>query len=139
MLFAWESLLVLIPLGIMLLFSLVLMAVVARNGHLWFQAYMSGVPIGFFTLVGMRFRRINAKAVVHALIMARQAGVSISCADMEKAYLQGVDLEKITLAMIEAKQQGLKTTFHDLLDAELRDRLDEKLGGQWSWNRRTRG
>jgi hypothetical protein len=46
---------------------------------------------------------------------------------MEKAYLQGVNLEKVTLALIEAKKQGVEITFDELVDAERHDRLAEKL------------
>ena len=47
---------------------------------------------------------------------------------MEGAYLQGVDLEKITLALIHAKREGIEVTFQDLVQADLEDRLHEKLG-----------
>jgi uncharacterized protein YqfA (UPF0365 family) len=60
--------------------------------------------------------------------MAKQAGVSISCREMESAYLQGVDLEKVTLAMIHAKREGKELPFRELVEAELEDRLAEKLG-----------
>ena len=49
---------------------------------------------------------------------------------LHSAYLQGVDLEKLTLAMIHAKKQGMETTFEELVAADLEDRLAEKLGRQ---------
>ena len=61
------------------------------------------------------------------VIMVKQGGAAVSCTDMEKAYLQGVDLEKVTLAIIEAKKQGIDVTFDELVDAERHDRLAEKL------------
>jgi uncharacterized protein YqfA (UPF0365 family) len=69
----------------------------------------------------------TANAVVQALIAARQGGMVVSCTEMERALLQGVDLTKITLAAIHAKKQGLDFTFQELVDAELADQLAEKL------------
>jgi uncharacterized protein YqfA (UPF0365 family) len=94
----------------------------------WLQAYMSGTPVSMFSILGMQFRRIPVRTVVRFLIMAKQAGVSISCSEMESAYLQGVDLEKVTLAMIHAKREGKKFQFRELVEADLEDRLAEKLG-----------
>ena len=78
-------------------------------------------------LVGMKLRQTNVSAVVRALIVAKQSGVTISPADMEAAWIQGVDLEKVTLAMIEAERQKMDLTFQDLVDAELHDRLSGML------------
>jgi uncharacterized protein YqfA (UPF0365 family) len=93
----------------------------------WMRAYMSGTPITIFDILGMRFRRIDVKAVLKALIMARQAGVALSCRQMQRAYLLGVDLEKLTLAMIHAKKEGMEVTFEELVESDLEDRLAEKL------------
>ena len=94
----------------------------------WLQAFMSGTPVSLFSIIGMRFRKVPVKTVVIHLIMAKQAGVSISCNEMETAYLQGVDIEKITLAMIHAHREGGQFTFQELVDADLADKLDEKVG-----------
>ena len=94
----------------------------------WLQAYMSGTPVSVFSIIGMRLRRISVRKVVQFLIMARQAGVNISCHEMESAYLQGVDLEKVTLAMIHAERVGKDMLFRELVEADLENRLAEKLG-----------
>jgi uncharacterized protein YqfA (UPF0365 family) len=94
------------------------------------QALMSGTPVSVFDILGMPFRRTNVNAVLKALIMARQAGVVLSCRQVESAYLQGVDLEKLTLAIIHAKKQGMEVTFEELVESDLEDRLAEKLGRQ---------
>lgn len=113
--------------SMMILFMVIMFAVIGHYGSIWFRAYMSGVPIRLLDIIGMKFRRTDTKAVVRALIMAKHAGAAVSCTDMEKAYLQGVDLEKVTLAFIEAKKQGLEISFNELVDAERQDRLAEKL------------
>ena len=98
-------------------------------GRLWLQARMSGVQITVLDLLGMRFRKTDVVRVVRALIMLRQAGATVSPREVERAYLMGVDLEKVTLAMIQAKKESIAITFQELVDAEMEDRLQEKLSG----------
>ena len=114
--------------GIFLLFVLTIVFTIGKVFTLWLQAFMAGVPISIYQVLGMRFRKVDMRVVVRSLIMATQAGVSVTSSEMESAYLQGVDLEKITLAMIQAKREGLEVTFQDLVEADLENRLHEKLG-----------
>ena len=109
-------------------FSLLVFLVFALTLLPWLQAVTSGTPVSVFSIIGMRLRRIPVRTVLRFLMMARQAGVNISCHEMESGYLQGVDLEKVTLAMIHAEREGKDLLFRELVDAELEDRLAEKLG-----------
>ena len=93
----------------------------------WLRSFTSGVPIPTIEILGMRFRKVNVNAVLDALILAKQSGVDIGCRQMERAYLQGCDLETLTLAMIRAKQEGFEVTFEELAAAEVDGRLSEKL------------
>ena len=45
--------------------------VLLHDFNLWFQAFMSETGIGFADIFTMRFRKVNATAVVHANIMAQ--------------------------------------------------------------------
>lgn len=129
MLFAQaQSVLSIVVTVVVLLFGAVCLIVSLRYFRVWMRGYMSGVPLTILQILGMEFRRTDVKAVLRALIMARQAGVAVSPREMEIAYLQGIDLEKITLAAIEAKRQNLEYTFQELVDADLKNRLREKLG-----------
>lgn len=114
--------------GIFLIFVLIIVLTIGNIFTLWLQAFMAGVPISVFQVLGMRFRKTDMRVVVRSLIMATQAGVPVTSTEMESAYLQGVDLEKITLALIHAKREGIEVTFQDLVQADLEDRLQEKLG-----------
>ena len=114
--------------GVVLILFLTFLFTVGKVFTLWLQAFMAGVPISMFQVLGMRFRKTDMRVVVRSLIMATQAGVPVTSTEMESAYLQGVDLEKITLAMIHAKREGMEVTFQDLVEADLEDRLHEKLG-----------
>jgi uncharacterized protein YqfA (UPF0365 family) len=113
----------------MLLFVLAVFIVASFTLRLWLQAVLSGVPISVFQIIGMRLRKTNANVVVRNLIAAKQAGVSLSCVELERAYLQGCDVEKLTLAMIEANRRGMNVTFQEAVDAELHGRLQEKMKG----------
>ncbi len=113
---------------VMVVFALLVFLVVAFTFLPWIQAYLSGTPVSMLSIIGMRLRRIPVKPVLHFLIMARQAGANISCNEMESAYLQGVDLEKVTLAMIHAQRKGKNMLFQEIVEADLEGRLAEKLG-----------
>ena len=89
----------------------------------WFRAVLSGAPVMALDLVRMRLRGTDYKAVVAALIRARQGGVVVSPAEMERAWTLGVDLEKVSLAFIQAKKATMDVTFDDIVDAELENRL----------------
>ncbi len=89
----------------------------------WLQAFMSGAQVDLLDLIGMRLRRTDYKTVVRALIVARQGGVWVSPVDMERAWVQGVDLEKVTLAVIQATKNNMNVTFEELVDAEVEERL----------------
>jgi len=127
MLLAQAEVMLIVGAAIFVLAALICFAIFFRFGSLWFQAYMSGVPLRLTELIGMSLRKVDVRAVIRTLIMATQAGVPLSRVDVERAYLQGVDIEKITLAMIRAKKEGIEVTFQDLVDAEMENRLEEKL------------
>jgi uncharacterized protein YqfA (UPF0365 family) len=95
--------------------------------RLWMQGIMAGVQVSLFDLIGMKLRKIDAPLVLKCLILARQSGVDVSVADLQRAYLQGVDLERLTLAHIQAQKQQLGTSFQELVELDLKDRLAEKL------------
>ena len=80
-------------------------------------------------ILGMKFRKVNPNTVMRTAIMVAQAGTPVPSAELERAYLQGVDIEKVALAFIETQKRGNKASFQDLVDAELHDRLEEKLRG----------
>jgi uncharacterized protein YqfA (UPF0365 family) len=114
--------------GILALIVFVAMFFVAIGYfRLWMQGIMAGVHVSLFDLIGMKLRKIDARLVMKCLILARQGGVDVSVNDLQRACLQGVDLERLTLAHIEARKQQLGVTFQELIDLDLKDRLAEKL------------
>lgn len=115
---------ILAAVGIAIVVSFVLFLGLLRP---WLQAILSGAPISILDLVGMRLRRMDVNAVVRALIMARQTGVELTSRQVQRASLQGVDLDKITLAYIESQRRKMGTTFEELVELDLQDRLAELL------------
>jgi uncharacterized protein YqfA (UPF0365 family) len=102
-------------LGLMLLFVWVFSP--------WFLAHLSGVPISVLRILGMRIRRTDVGAVLRALIRARQAGLDVSCAEMEQAYRQGVDLESLTSAAIERHRRDADVDWQQLVNDARQGRL----------------
>jgi uncharacterized protein YqfA (UPF0365 family) len=80
---------------------------------------MCRVPLSVFAIIGMRFRKVNVKAVVRSLIMAQQAGIPLSTDEVERAYLQGADLEKVMHALIKAHREQKNVSFQELVEADL--------------------
>ena len=74
---------------------------------IWFQALMSGVRISFFTLFGMRFRKVNPAMIVNPLINAHKAGLQLSIDALEAHYLAGGNVERVVRALISADAAGI--------------------------------
>ena len=101
---------------------IVLVVVLFRNCALmwlWFQTKMTGLPLNLLDIVGMRFRKVNPRVVVRTLIMAKQAGIDLPCEEVELAYLQGADLNKVAMALVRAKEEGTEMSFQELVEADL--------------------
>ncbi len=105
-----------VALGLFILWSFI------RYASVWLTAHLTGVPIPFPEIIGMVFRRVDPKAIVSALVVAKQAGQVLSRAELERAYLRGADINKITLAFVRAKAENLDVTFEDLVQADLGER-----------------
>lgn len=105
----------------------VIWIVFASLSRYWLQARLSGVQISMFRLLGMRFRRVAVSTIVKAGIMAAHAGVQVSWNELEFAYLQGADLEKVVTAFIEASKQKMDLTFDEIVQAERNERLQALL------------
>src|SRR6478736_1632593 len=49
---------------------------------LWLTALFSGIRVPFFTLFGMRFRRVDPRAIVIPLISGHKAGIQLNAIDL---------------------------------------------------------
>ncbi|MCC5910339.1 MAG: flotillin-like protein FloA [Clostridiaceae bacterium] len=78
---------------------------------LWITAYFSGVRVGIFTLVGMRFRRVQPGRIVNPMIKATKAGIDINIDKLEAHYLAGGDVNRVADALIAAQRADINLEF----------------------------
>ncbi len=104
--------------GVVLLgFAALLVIVVLIYWNLWFQAYMSNANVSLLSLIGMSFRQVDAKLIVHAKIMAMQAGIGteretgISTRRLEAHYLAGGNVLRVIQAIIAAHRADIDLDF----------------------------
>ena len=110
------------------LFALVMLLLVFNYGQLWFQAFWSKAPVTFLELLGMSLRKVNARTIVQARIMATQAGLGadITPRRLEAHYLAGGDVPRVIRALIAAQRADLDLDFDSACAIDLagRDDLD---------------
>ncbi|MBR2356718.1 MAG: flotillin-like protein FloA [Lentisphaeria bacterium] len=73
----------------------------------WIAAMFSGVPVGIFTLVGMRLRRVPPALIVDALIQVRKAGIDVRADTLEAHYLAGGDVSRVVAALVAADKANM--------------------------------
>ena len=78
---------------------------------LWISAIAANVPVGIFTLVGMRLRRVNPQKIVLPLIKANKAGLDVSVNQLEAHYLAGGNVDKVVDALIAAHRAQIPLPF----------------------------
>ena len=96
-----------IGLVVLLIFVFVLAIIILRFGFLWLQAFLSGAPVSFFDLIGMWFRKVDAKTIVINRINAVKAGVNIPTNQLEAHYLSGGNVTSVVRAAIAANKAGI--------------------------------
>ena len=104
--------------------------VFVRLFRLWLKTILTGANIPMVALIGMMLRRTPMDDVVRWKIMAVQAGVPVTSAQIESAILQGVDTERAVLAMIRARQTGMSITWEEVIAEDADQRLHKKLYGE---------
>ena len=78
---------------------------------LWIAAWSSGAPVGLFTLIGMRLRRVPPATIVNGRISAVKAGLDVSINDLEAHYLAGGNVVKVVNALISADKANINMPF----------------------------
>ncbi|MBX3415073.1 MAG: flotillin-like protein FloA [Pirellulales bacterium] len=102
------SIVVIVVLFGVLIFSLVLFAIFVRYFRLYIQSVTTGAGIGIFDLLGMTFRKVSPAVIVRTKIMAVQAGLGeetgITSKALEAHYLAGGNVPLVIRAIIAAKK-----------------------------------
>ncbi|SDK38011.1 flotillin-like protein FloA [Natronincola ferrireducens] len=103
----------LIPLLILIAIGFILLSIVLSfvPVGLWITAHFSGVRIGIFTLIGMRFRRVLPIRIVNPMIKATKAGLDLSIDKLEAHYLAGGDVNNVADALIAAQRADINLEF----------------------------
>ena len=78
---------------------------------LWISAAASGVRISIFSMVGMRFRRINPSKVVLPMIKATKAGLNVSMNELEAHLLAGGSVDRVVDALIASQSAEIPLSF----------------------------
>ena len=116
----------------LIVFAAVLAAIVLNYGGIWFRAYMSSANISLLSLIGMSFRRVDARTIVQGKIMAVQAGIGqekntgVSTRRLEALYLAGGNVPNVIKAIIAAHRADIDLDFDRAAAIDLagRDVLD---------------
>ena len=89
---------------------------------LWIAAWSSGAPVGIFTLIAMRLRRVVPAAIVNPRISAIKAGLDMSTNQLESHYLAGGRVETVVNALISADKAKIPLSFDQAAAIDLAGR-----------------
>lgn len=89
---------------------------------LWIRAWASGVRVGFMTLFGMRFRKVDPARIVDPLITATKAGLPLQINALEAHYLSGGNVQRVVNALISADKAGIPLDFRQATAIDLAGR-----------------
>ena len=79
---------------------------------LWFQALLSGVHISLIQLLFMRWRNVNPKTIVIAMITGTKAGLKLKANELEAHYLAKGNVTKVVNALISADKARIQLDFN---------------------------
>jgi uncharacterized protein YqfA (UPF0365 family) len=108
------------------IFSLLILILLFKYGWLYIQALASGANVALLQLIGMTFRRVNARVIVDARIMAKKAGLDYDTQQLEAHYLARGNVPNVIRALIAADKAKIDLGFDRACAIDLagRDVLD---------------
>jgi uncharacterized protein YqfA (UPF0365 family) len=117
---------------VLIAFIVVLALIVVMYGNIWLQAYASNANVSIWSLVGMSFRRVDARTIVKGKIMAMQSGIGseqqtgVTTRRLEAHYLAGGSVPNVISAIIAAHRADIDLDFDRAAAIDLagRDVLD---------------
>jgi uncharacterized protein YqfA (UPF0365 family) len=101
---------------------IVFIAIVGQFFSLWFQALLSKAKVGIGDLIGMRFRKVDARVIVLSRIRAVRAGIPISTAQLEEHYLAGGRVPNVVSALIAAQKARIDLDWNTACSIDLAGR-----------------
>lgn len=115
-----------ILIGVLSLAGIVILGIIASFCRVWVQAWMSGAPVTFSALIGMKLRKVPPSLIVSVRIQAVKAGIEIDTNSLEGHYLAGGNVAAVVNALIAADKAGIPLNFQRACAIDLagRDVLD---------------
>lgn len=109
-----------------LIFLVIILLLIFKYGWLYIQALASGANVELTQLIGMTFRRVNARIIVESRIMAKKAGLDCSTPLLEAHYLARGNVQNVVRALIAADKAKIDLGFDRACAIDLagRDVLD---------------
>ncbi len=105
---------------------LILLFIFASYFGLWIQSQLTQSNVSIFNLIGMTFRKVNARQIVRSKIMASQAGLvdpELTSEALEAHYLAGGNVQQVIRALIAAKKaKTISLTFREATAIDLAGR-----------------
>jgi uncharacterized protein YqfA (UPF0365 family) len=108
----------------------VALMVFAKYFWLWIQSVLTGAGVSILDLIGMSFRKIDARTIVRGKIMAVQAGLTdkdLTATNLQAHYMAGGNVPLVIRALIAArKSKQITLSFREATAIDLagRDVLD---------------
>jgi uncharacterized protein YqfA (UPF0365 family) len=108
------------------IFLILILILIFKYGWLYIQALASGANVALLQLIGMTFRRVNARIIVDARIMAKKAGLDYDTQQLEAHYLARGNVPNVIRALIAADKAKIDLGFDRACAIDLagRDVLD---------------
>ncbi len=108
------------------IFLILILLLIFKYGWLYIQALASGANVALLQLVGMTFRRVNARIIVDSRIMAMKAGLDYDTPQLEAHYLARGNVPNVIRALIAADKAKIDLGFDRACAIDLagRDVLD---------------
>lgn len=103
---------VLLAIGVGAVLGLIFLVILFNFLGVWIRARIANAPVGLFTMVAMRLRRVPVGLIVDSRITAVKAGIPISTDLLEAHYLSGGNIEQVVLALIAADKAGITLDFN---------------------------
>ncbi|MGR3173003.1 MAG: flotillin-like protein FloA [Candidatus Scalindua sp.] len=91
--------------------SFLLLLLIFKYGWLYIQALASGAKVDLLQLIGMTFRRVNARVIVDSRIMAKKAGLDYDTPQLEAHYLARGNVPNVIRALIAADKAKIELGF----------------------------
>ncbi|MEM9587921.1 MAG: flotillin-like protein FloA [Planctomycetota bacterium] len=114
--------------GALILFAIFLVFVIVFANYfgLWIQSVLTQSRISIGNLLGMTFRKVNARSIVRSKIMATQAGLDdpeLTGEALEAHYLAGGNVQQVIRALVAAKKaKTISLTFREAAAIDLAGR-----------------